>query len=100
VQHVLDAARQNDGVSISVIRDTAKYLGMAAANLVVLADPEMLVLGGIMASAADVLMDPLRAEIARRLPKPTFEALRLETAALGEDAAAIGAARMVAAAAR
>ncbi len=34
VEHVLDAARDGDGVSISVMRDTAKYLGMAAANLV------------------------------------------------------------------
>jgi predicted NBD/HSP70 family sugar kinase len=94
LQHVLDAARQSDGVSISVMRDTAKYLGMAAANLVVICDPEMLVLGGIMASAADLLMDPLHAEITRRLPKPTLEALRIEIAALGDDAAAIGAARM------
>ncbi|HKB13413.1 MAG TPA: ROK family protein [Vicinamibacterales bacterium] len=93
VRHVLDAARQRDGVSISVMRDTAKYLGMAAANLVAVADPELLVLGGIMASAADLLLDPLRTEIARRLPKPMFDALRIETARLGEDAAAIGAAR-------
>src|SRR5207245_10826256 len=60
VGHVVEAARRNDGVSISVVRDTAKYLGMAAANLVVVADPETLVLGGIMASAADLLLDPLR----------------------------------------
>lgn len=98
VDHVLDAARTGDGVSISVVRDTAKYLGMAAANLVVIADPEMLVLGGIMASAADLLIDPLRAEIARRLPKPMMDALRIDTAVLGADAAAIGAARLVTAA--
>jgi glucokinase len=95
VDHVLDAARTGDGVSISVVRDTAKYLGMAAANLVVIADPEMLVLGGIMASAADLLVEPLRAEIARRLPKPMMDALKIETAVLGADAAAIGAARLV-----
>src|SRR5439155_25389863 len=80
VAHVLEAARERDGVSISVIRDTAKYLGMAAANLVVVADPEMLVLGGIMASAADLLLEPLRAEITRRLPKPMLDALQIETA--------------------
>jgi predicted NBD/HSP70 family sugar kinase len=97
-RHILEAARQNDGVSISVMRDTAKYLGMAAANLVVVADPEMLVLGGIMASAADLLTEPLRAELARRLPKPMLDALRIQTAALGDDAAAIGAARLVGAA--
>ena len=98
VDRVLDAARAGDGVSISVVRDTAKYLGMAAANLVVIADPEMLVLGGIMASAADLLIEPLRVEIARRLPKPMMDALRIETAMLGADAAAIGAARLVTAA--
>jgi predicted NBD/HSP70 family sugar kinase len=99
VEHVLEAARQNDGVSISVVRDTAKYLGMAAANLVVVADPETLVLGGIMASAADLLLDLLKIEIARRLPKAMMEALTIETATLGTDAAAIGAARLASAAA-
>ena len=75
VQQIFDAARAGDGVSISVVRDTAKYLGMAAANLVVVADPEVLVLGGIMASAADLLLEPLRVELTRRLPKPMLDAL-------------------------
>ena len=98
VDHVLEAARNGDGVSISVVRDTAKYLGMAAANLIVVADPEMLVLGGIMASSADLLLEPIRTEIARRLPKPMMDALRIETAVLGAEAAAIGAAHLVTAA--
>ena len=99
VEHVLEGARQNDGVSISVVRDTAKYLGMAAANLVVVADPETLVLGGLMASAADLLLDSLRIEIARRLPKSMMDALTIVTATLGPEAAAIGAARLASAAA-
>jgi glucokinase len=99
-EHVLTAARNGDGVSISVMRDTAKYLGMAAANLVLLADPEMLVLGGIMADAADLLLEPVRAEIARRLPRPMLDALAIVPATLGVDAAAIGAARHAASASR
>jgi glucokinase len=94
VDHVLDAARQRDGVSISVVRDTAKYVGMAAANLVVVADPETLVLGGILADAADLLLEPVRTEIARRLPRAMMEALTIVPAALGADGAAIGAARL------
>jgi len=90
---VLNAARAGDGVSISVMRDTAKYLGMAAANVVLLADPEMLVLGGIMSDAADLLLEPVRGEIARRLPRPMLDALVIVPATLGVDAAAIGAAR-------
>jgi glucokinase len=97
-EHVLAAARDGDGVAISVMRDTAKYLGMAGANLVLLIDPQMLVLGGIMASAADLLMEAIRSEIARRLPSAMMDALAIVPAALGDDAAAIGAARLAAAA--
>ena len=94
VEHVLDAARDGDGVSISVMRDTAKYLGMAAANLVAIVDPEILVLGGIMSSAADLLLEPVRVEISRRLSAPMMETLVIEPGILGVDAAAIGAARL------
>jgi len=92
-EHVLAAARNGDGVSISVMRDTAKYLGMAAANLVLVADPSVLVIGGIMADAADLLLEPVRTEVGRRLPRQMMDALSIATATLGADAAAIGAAR-------
>lgn len=94
VDHVLHAARGGDGVSISVMRDTAKYLGMAAANLAVVFDPEVLVLGGVMAGAADLLLEPVRGEIGRRLPRPMNDALTIAPALLGADAASIGAARL------
>jgi glucokinase len=76
------------------MRDTAKYLGMAAANLVAIVDPEILVLGGVMSSAADLLLEPVRAEVSRRLPQAMFDALTIEPGTLGADAAAIGAARL------
>jgi glucokinase len=93
VDQILAAARDRDGVSSSVMRDTARYLGMAAANLVSIVDPEVLVLGGIMASAADLLLEPLRIELTRRLAAPMADALTIRTASLGADAAALGAAR-------
>ncbi len=93
VDLILGAARDRDGVSISVVRDTAKYLGMAAANLVAIADPEVLVLGGIMASASDLLLEPIRTELTRRLPAAMVAALTIATASLGADAVALGAAR-------
>jgi glucokinase len=93
---VLSAARTGDGVAISVMRDTAKYIGMAAANLVVIVDPEVLVLGGIMASAADLLLEPVRLELARRLQGSMMQSLTIVPAALGGDAPAIGAARLAA----
>ena len=95
---VLDAARDRDGVAISVMRDTAKYLGMAAANLVAIAVPDALVLGGIMASAADLLFDPVRVELTRRLPPSIVGTLRVSPAQFGPEAAAMGAARLAMAA--
>ena len=75
------------------MRDTAKYLGMAAANLVIMADPETLVLGGIMATARDLLLEPIVWELGRKLPGPMMDALKIATATLGDEGAAIGAAR-------
>ena len=98
VNHVLEAARTGDGVSISVVRDTAKYVGMAAANLVAIADPAVLVLGGILATAADLLFEPVRMELVRRVSPIMMQSLTVAPATLGTDAAAIGAARLAMAA--
>jgi predicted NBD/HSP70 family sugar kinase len=68
---------------------------MAASNLVIVADPAVLVLGGIMATAADLLLDHVRTEIARRIPTSSMQALTIVPSTLG-DAAAIGAARLAA----
>jgi predicted NBD/HSP70 family sugar kinase len=93
VPHIFDAARQGDGVAIAVVRDTARYIGMAIGNLVAIVDPEVVVLGGLIAEAADLLLEPSRAEAGRRVSAQVFETLRIVPGMLGDDAAAIGAAR-------
>jgi len=90
---VFDGARDGDGVAISVIRDTAKYIGMAAATLVAAIDPEVVVISGAVA-AADLMLEAVRQECARRLPPDATHDVRIEFSALGSDAIAIGAARL------
>jgi predicted NBD/HSP70 family sugar kinase len=94
--HVFDGARSGDGVSISVVRDTAKYIGMAVANIAACLDPEIVVLSGEVAAAGDLLLEPVRQECGRRLPPGMVEQFRLEMSPLGEDGVAIGAARLAA----
>jgi glucokinase len=94
--HVFEGARTGDGVSISVMRDTAKYIGMAVSNLASAIDPEIIVLGGAAAAAGDLLLEPVRQECARRLPPALVPQLRLEISPLGDDGVAIGAARLAA----
>jgi glucokinase len=90
---ILKAAREGDGVAISVIRDTVKYLAMAVSNIAVVIDPEVIVLGGILQSAGDLLLDPIRQECARRMPPAIQERAKIELSTLGPDAAPIGAAQ-------
>lgn len=89
---ILQGARSGDGVSISVFRDTAKYVGMAVANLATMFDPEVVVLGGMIASSGDIMLDAIRTETTRRLPPPHAEQVRVVLSTLGDDAVAIGAA--------
>lgn len=92
--HVFDGARAGDGVASSVVRDTARYVGMAVANLFTSLDPEIIVLGGPIAVAGDLLLEPVRQETARRVPPPLAANLRFEVSPLAEDGIAIGAARL------
>lgn len=89
---ILQGARAGDGVSISVVRDTAKYIGMAVANLATMIDPEIVVLGGIIASSGDIMLDAIRVETARRLLPQQAEQVKVVLSTLGDDAVAIGAA--------
>ena len=90
---VFDGARKGDGVAISVVRDTAKYIGMAVATLVAALDPDVVVVSGSVA-AADLMLEPVRQECARRLPAEAMPDLRVEFSTLGADEVAIGAARL------
>ncbi|HEX8027477.1 MAG TPA: ROK family protein [Vicinamibacterales bacterium] len=89
---ILNGARTGDGVSISVVRDTAKYIGMAVANLVTMFDPEIVVLGGIVASSSDVMLEAIRVDTTRRLSPHQGEQVKVTVSTLGDDAVAIGAA--------
>ena len=76
----------------------AKYIGMALANLVVVLDPEVVVLGGAITD--DLLLEASRTEMARHLPPGAVEGVTVVPATLGDAAAAVGAARAAMLAAR
>ena len=93
---VFDGARGGDGVSVSVVRDTARYIGMALANLTSCIDPEVIVLGGDAAIATDLLLEPVRQDYTRRIPPGMIDHVRFAISPLADDGVAIGAARVAA----
>jgi glucokinase len=92
VKHVVEAARQGHAACRQVLSEAAHYLALAVANLVDLLNPEMVVLGGVVARlAGEDLLQPLRQEAASlSMPVPA-QAVRIVLGSLGETSVVVGA---------
>ena len=88
------AYEQSDPVAERVIENAIALWGMAAANLVSLFNPELIVFGGGVFGPAVQFLDRIRAE-ARRWAQPlAIEEVRFVASALGSDAQLYGAGRL------
>ena len=57
---VIDAAKRGDAPSIKVLAETGRFLGIGLASLSPIFAPERIVLGGGIAAAGDILLEPTR----------------------------------------
>jgi predicted NBD/HSP70 family sugar kinase len=88
-REVFERARQGDRTAHDVIENEARRIGLAIATVCVVVDPGLVVLGGRIGSAPE-LLPPIRGTVSRLLPLPT----RIEISALAERAALEGALAM------
>ncbi len=89
---VADAAMQGDALGISAYRRAGEYLGMAVANFLHSFDPSIVVFGGGVSQVGPLLFDPFQASLKQRVFHPRYlENLKIEMAALGDDAGLLGA---------
>ena len=92
---VTEAAQAGDPLSIALLSDLGTWLGAGTASLAAVLDPAVVVIGGGVADAGDLLLDPIRKAIDDNLPaaenRPILE-VRLAT--LGNEAGMIGAAHL------
>jgi glucokinase len=94
---VFDAARLGDDVAQEVVHRTAEFLAIGLSNVIHLLNPRVIGLGGgVIIGGADLLLDPLRQEVARRCGSwVDVEGTHIVIATLGEDAGLLGVARLV-----
>jgi glucokinase len=85
-------ARAGDPRALDGIARIGRYLGIGIANAITLITPDRVVIGGGIAAAADLLMEPIRAELRQRVRTTALERVQIVTAELGTWAGAIGAA--------
>ncbi len=90
---VTDAALAGDGIAVEVVAGIGRHLGVALASYANIFEPDVIVIGGGVAAAGELLLDPARRELRARALKPMSET-RVELAALGPDAGMVGAAEM------
>lgn len=91
---VVEAARKGDVLAVKVIHSTVKYLSMGIANIVSILNPQMIVLGGGLFQAGDLLLDPIRKEFQRWAQPIAAKSVKIELSALGEDAGLYGAGKL------
>jgi glucokinase len=90
---VADAAAEGDPLARELIADVGSWLGQGIADLAVVLDPEVVVIGGGVSALGEQLLEPARARLARVLPGRGFRpAPRVVVAELGPAAGLVGAA--------
>jgi glucokinase len=90
---VLQAGRNGEPESLMALERAGRMLGLAIANLTIFLTPGRIVVGGGVAAAGDLLLEPLRDELRRRAGNVApLDLIQVVPAALGPFAGAIGAA--------
>ncbi|MPZ19877.1 MAG: ROK family protein [Luteitalea sp.] len=67
---LFDAARHGDAKARQIVNEAATLLGMATANLSIVLDPSIVVLGGPLMTQSDLLARELRRIVSRIVPSP------------------------------
>ncbi|MDP9190067.1 MAG: ROK family protein [Actinomycetota bacterium] len=92
-QTVTEAAIAGDQAAVEVMTLVGARLGVGLSSLANIFNPDVLVIGGGVIAAGDLLLEPARAELRARALPPMNET-PVREAVLGGDAGMIGAAEM------
>ncbi|HVS29443.1 MAG TPA: ROK family protein, partial [Solirubrobacteraceae bacterium] len=91
---VVELAHDGDSDARAAVELIGRRLGVGIANLVNIFNPEVVVIGGGVIAAGELLLGPARAEMARRALEPSRELAQVVPAHFGEEAGMVGAAAL------
>jgi glucokinase len=92
-RQVTEAAQQGDGVARDAFAQIGYWLGVAMADLAQIFDPQVLVIGGGVSDAGDLLMGPTETTYRDQLKqRGRFKVAELKAAETGNTAGVVGAA--------
>jgi glucokinase len=91
---VTELAHDGDPVARDALEAVARALGVGLSSIVNMLNPEVIVIGGGVIAAGEMLLQPAREEMLARALVPARDAVRIVPAAFGDEAGMIGAALM------
>ncbi len=90
-----DDARAGDPLARAALARGGEAVGVAIASVMALCDLELVVIGGGLAQAGDLLFAPLRAALDRHVGLEFTQAVRVVPAGLGQESGLVGAAALL-----
>src|SRR5262249_48955713 len=93
-EKIYEVAIRGDAIAQNVFKQTARYLGIACANLINLLNLEMIIIGGGVMAAGDLLLNSARATAERYAFPSAYADCRIVQSELWPDAGMIGAAML------
>lgn len=93
-KQVFDAAKDGDAVALELVEETGQILGSALSNIACVADPQVIVIGGGVSRAGEILTETIR----KHYRETSFFACKdteFALASLGNDAGIYGCMRLL-----
>jgi len=91
---VTELAHDGDAAARSAVELIGRRLGVGIASFVNVFNPEVVVVGGGVLAAGELLLGPARAEVAARALRPSRDIVRIVPARFAHEAGMIGAATL------
>ncbi|MFH1612281.1 MAG: ROK family glucokinase [bacterium] len=87
---ICDEARNGDHLSKMIVQDIARYIGAALASVINILNPEIIIIGGGISHAGDLLLDPIKDSIKKFALDLSIKNLKIVQAKLGNNAGIFG----------
>jgi len=93
-KNVIDAAKTGDQEALSIVNHAGKLLGKGLAITANLLDPEIIIVGGGVSQAGEIILQPIKEGFQENGLKSIVETVEIVPAILGNQAGMVGAASL------
>ncbi len=95
IYDIIEAAKNDDNLSIELIAEAGEKLGRSVAFLINIFNPELVIIGGHLSTAGELLTMPLKSSANKYSLSLVYNDTKFRLASTGEEAGALGAAMLI-----